>query len=82
MTLAARSHALQTSAALRPGTRVEKINSARGDSRPDGAHGAINTSLGAKMWHGQLTHAYLVVWDDCKAPAFVVGSTIRKLTTC
>jgi hypothetical protein len=75
-----RSHALQSSAALRTGTRVEKTNSQRGDSHANGAHGTINTSLGAKMWHGQLTHGYLVVWDDCKAPAFVAGDRIRRLT--
>jgi len=45
----------------------------------NGAHGTITTSLGAEMWHGQMTHGYLVVWDDCKAPAFVVGNRIRKL---
>jgi hypothetical protein len=33
------------------------------------------------MYHGQMTHAYLVVWDDCKVPVFVVGSTIRKLAS-
>jgi hypothetical protein len=27
-----------------------------------------------------MTNGYLVAWDDCKAPAFVVGSRIRKLT--
>jgi hypothetical protein len=80
MTLALRTHALQSSAALRTGTRVEKINSKHGDSHVNGAHGTINTSLGPKMWHGQVTHGYLVVWDDCKAPAFVVGDRIRKLT--
>ncbi|HSY65517.1 MAG TPA: hypothetical protein VK829_13025 [Terriglobales bacterium] len=79
MTPTLRSHTLQTSAALRTGTRVEKINSKHGDSHPDGTHGIINTSLGAEMWHGQMTHGYLVVWDDCKAAAFVVGNTIRKV---
>jgi hypothetical protein len=79
MTSTLPSHALQTSAALRTGTRVEKINSQHSDSHANGAHGTINTSLGAKMWHGQVTHGYLVVWDDCKAPAFVVGSRIRRL---
>ena len=64
---------------LRTGTRVEKVNSARGDSHVNGAHGTINTSLGAKMWHGQMTHGYLVVWDDCKDAAFVVGDRIRKV---
>jgi hypothetical protein len=80
MTPTLRSHTLQSSAALRTGTRVEKINSAHGDFHVNGAHGTINTSLGAKMWHGQVTHGYLVVWDDCKAPAFVLGSRIQKLT--
>ena len=80
MTPTLRSHTLQSSAALRTGTRVEKINSAHGDFHVNGAHGTINTSLGAKMWHGQVTHGYLVVWDDCKAPAFVLGSGIQKLT--
>jgi hypothetical protein len=79
MTPTMRSHSLQSSAALRTGTRVEKINSKHDDSHPNGAHGTINTSLGAKIWHGQMTHAYLVAWDDCKAPDFVVGSRIRKL---
>ena len=74
-----RSHTLQSSAALRTGTRVEKINSKRGDAHVNGAHGTINTSLGAKLWHGQMTHGYLVVWDDCNAPAFVVGDRIRKM---
>jgi hypothetical protein len=80
MTPDMRSDGLESSAALRSGTRVEKINSNRGDSHTNGAHGTINTSLGPKMWHGQMTHGYLVVWDDCKAPAFVVGNRIRKLT--
>lgn len=80
MRTAMRSHTLQSSAALRTGTRVEKINSKHGDSQANGAHGMINTSLGAKMWHGQMTHDYLVMWDDCKAPAFVAGDRIRKLT--
>jgi hypothetical protein len=80
MTPTLRFYTLQSSAALRTGTRVEKINSERGDSHVNGAHGTVNTSLGAKMWHGQVTHGYLVVWDDCKTPAFVVGDRIRKLT--
>lgn len=74
-----RSHTLQSSAALRTGTRVEKINSQRGDSHANGAHGIVTTSLGAEMWHGQMTDGYLVAWDDCKTPAFVVGNRIRKL---
>ena len=80
MTPSLRSRTLQCSAALRTGTRIEKINSNRGDSQANGAHGTINTSLGAKMWLGQMTQGYLVVWDDCKSPAFVVGDRIRKLT--
>jgi hypothetical protein len=79
MTPAMHSRTLQSSAALRTGTRVEKIHSTHGDSQVNGAHGTINTSLGPKMWHGQVTHGYLVLWDDCKAPAFVVGDRIRKL---
>jgi hypothetical protein len=79
MTPALRSHTLQSSASLRTGTRVEKINSKHGDSHVNGAHGTINTSLGAEMWHGQMTHGYLVAWDNCKAPDFVVGNRIRKL---
>jgi hypothetical protein len=79
MTPTLRSHTLQASAALRTDTRVEKINSECGDSHTNGAHGTINTSLGPKMWHGQVTHGYLVVWEDRKAPAFVVGNRIRKL---
>jgi hypothetical protein len=39
----------------------------------------VTLSLRPEMWHGQMTHAYLVVWDDCKVPMFVVGNTIRKL---
>jgi hypothetical protein len=74
-----RSHILQSAAALRTGTRVEKINSTHGDSQVNGAHGTINTSLGPKMWHGQMTQGYLVVWDDCKSPAFIVGDRIRKM---
>jgi hypothetical protein len=81
MTPGLHSHTLQPSAALRTGTRIEKINSKHGDSHPDGAHAIISTSLGPKMCHGQLTHGYLVVWDDCKAPAFVLGSRIQKLAT-
>jgi hypothetical protein len=73
------SHALQSSASLRTGTRVEKTNSELGDPNKDGAHGTINTSLGPKIWRGQVTYGYLVVWNDCKAPAFVVGDRIRKL---
>ena len=80
MTPAMRSHTLQSSASLRTGTRVEKINSKHGDSHANGAHGTVNASLGAEIWHSQITHGYVVVWDDCKAPAFVVGSRIRKLT--
>ena len=80
MTATLRSHTLQSPAALRTGTRVEKINSTRTDSYTNGAHGTITTSLGAEIWHGQMTNGYLVLWDDCKAPAFVVGSRIRKLT--
>jgi hypothetical protein len=79
MTPATRTHAPQSSAAIRTGTWVEKINSKGGDSHSDGAHGIVTTSLGAEMWHGQMTHGYLVTWDDCKAPAFVVGNRIRKL---
>jgi hypothetical protein len=79
MTSAMRSHTLQSSAAIRTGTRVEKVNSKHGDSHFNGAHGIVTTSLGAKMWHGQMTHGYLVVWDDCKTPAFVMGTRIRRL---
>ena len=61
--------------ALRSGTRVEKINSKHGDSRA----GTVTSSLRPEMWHGQMTHAYLVVWDGCKVPVFVVGSAIRKV---
>jgi hypothetical protein len=74
-----RSHTPSSSAALRTGTRVEKINSKHGDSHANSAHGTINTSLGPKLWHGEMTHGYLVEWDGCKAPAFVMGSRIRKL---
>jgi hypothetical protein len=60
--------------ALRPGTRVEQIN-----SKHDSRAGTVTSSLRPEMYHGQMTHAYLVVWDDCKVPVFVVGSTIRKV---
>ena len=76
---AMRSHTLQSSAALRTGTRVEKVNSKHGDSHVNGAHGTITTSLGPEIWHGQMTHGYLVTWDGCKAAAFVVGNRIRKV---
>jgi len=52
MTPTLRSQTLLSSAALRTGTRVEKINSKHGDSQTNGAHGTINTSLDPKMWHG------------------------------
>jgi hypothetical protein len=65
---------------LRTGTRVEKINSKRGDSHVTSAHGTITPSLGSKIWHGQLTRGYLEEWDDCTAPAFVLGIRIQKLT--
>jgi hypothetical protein len=80
MTPAMHSRTLQSSASLRTGTRVKRINSKHVDSHINGAHGTINTSLGPKIWHGQMTHGYLVVWDGCKDPAFVMGDTIRKLT--
>ena len=79
MTPTVRSHILQSSAALRTGTRVEKVNSKRGDSHVNGAHGIVTSSLGPEMGHGQMTQGYLVTWDDCKAAAFVVGSRIRRL---
>jgi hypothetical protein len=79
MTPTLHSKTPQLSAALRTGTRVEKINSKHGDSQPNGAHGTITSSLGPEMWHGQMTQGYLVTWDDCKAAAFVVGSRIRKV---
>jgi hypothetical protein len=79
MTPTLRSHTLQSSVALRTGTRVEKTNSTRGDSHVNGAHRIVTTSLGPQMWHGQMTHGYLVTWDGCKAPAFVVDSRIRRL---
>jgi hypothetical protein len=60
--------------ALRIGTRVEKIN-----SKHDARVGTVTQSLRPEMWHGQMTHAYMVVWDDCKVPVFVVGNTIRRL---
>ena len=44
--LALRSHTLQSSAALRTGTRVEKINSKHGDSQVNGAHGTNDCELG------------------------------------
>jgi hypothetical protein len=79
MTPTPRSHTLQSSAALRTGTRVEKINSKHGDFHVNGAHGTISTSLGPEIWHGQVTQGHLVVWDGCKTAAFVMGSRIRRL---
>jgi hypothetical protein len=75
MTPTMRSRTPQYSGALPTGTRVEKINSNHRDSRA----GTVTSSLRPEMYHGQMTHAYLVVWDDCKVPVFVVGSTIRKV---
>jgi len=49
MTPTLRFHTVQSPAALRTGTRVEKINSKRGDSHVNGAHGIINTSLARKF---------------------------------
>lgn len=69
-----RSQTPKPSGALPTGTRVEKI-SLKHDSRA----GTVTSSLRPQMWHGQMTHAYLVTWDDCKVPVFVVGSTIRKV---
>jgi hypothetical protein len=79
MTPAMRSQTFQSSPAIRTGTWVEKINSKHGDSHLDGARGVVTTSLGAEMWRGQMTQGYLVVWDNCKAPAFIVGDRIRKV---
>ncbi len=69
-----RSQTPQPFGALPTGTRVEKIA-----SKHDSRVGTVTSSLRPQMWHGQMTHAYLVVWDECKAPVFVVGSTIRKV---
>jgi hypothetical protein len=74
MTPTMRSQTLQASGALPTGTRVEKIN-----SKHHPRAGTVTQSLRPEMYHGQMTHAYLVVWDDCKVPVFVVGSTIRRL---
>jgi hypothetical protein len=67
------------SVALRPGTRIEKVNSKHGDSHANGAHGTITSSFRPQMWHGHLTREYLVVWDGCPAPAFVLDGKIRKV---
>ena len=72
MTRTIRSQGLQASGALPTGTRVEKIAH---DSRA----GTVTSSLRPQMWRGQMTHAYLVTWDDCKVPVFVIGDTIRKV---
>lgn len=64
----------QPSGALPTGTRVEKIA-----SKHDSRAGTVTSSLRPQMWHGQMTHAYMVVWDECKVPVLVVGSTIRKV---
>jgi hypothetical protein len=75
MTPTTHSQTLRSPGALSTGTRVEKVNPKHGDSRA----GTITSSLRPEMWHGQMTHAYLVVWDDGKLPVFVVGNTIRRL---
>jgi hypothetical protein len=58
-----RYHTPQPSGALPTGTRVRKIT-----SKHDSRAGTVTRSLRPKVWHGQMTHAYLVVWDECKAP--------------
>lgn len=73
------SRPLQPSVALRLGTRIEKINSRRGDSHANGAHGTITSSFRPEMWHGEMTRGYLVIWDGCPAPAFVLAGKIRKV---
>jgi hypothetical protein len=79
MTPTMRSQMLQSSAALRIGTRIEKINSKRGDSHPNGALGTVTSSLRPQMWHGRIRRAYLIVWDDCAVSVFVMENIIRKL---
>jgi hypothetical protein len=60
--------------ALRAGTRVEKTN-----SKHNSRTGTITSSLRPEMYHGQMTHAYRVAWDDCKVLVFVVGSHNPRL---
>jgi hypothetical protein len=79
MTPTLNSQSLQSSVALRIGTRIEKINSKRGDSHGNGACGTVTSSMRPEMWHGQMTRGYLVVWDGCPAPAFVLDGKIRKV---
>ncbi|MGA8220573.1 MAG: hypothetical protein WB780_02895 [Candidatus Acidiferrales bacterium] len=79
MTPIIRSQTFQSSTALRPGTRIEKINSKNGDAHSNGAHGTVTSSFRPEMWHGQMTRGYLVVWDGCAASTFVLDGKIRKV---
>jgi hypothetical protein len=79
MTPTIRSQTLQSSSAFRIGTRVEKINSKHGDSHANGAHGTVRSSFRPQMGHSRLTRGYIVTWDDCPAPSFVIDHIIRKL---
>jgi len=79
MTPTTRFQALPSSVALRPGTRIEKVNSKHGDSHANGACATVTSSMRPEMWHGRMTRGYLVVWDGCAAQVFVMDNAIRKL---
>ena len=79
MTPTIRPQGLQASSALRTGTRIGKVNSKHGDSHANGARGTVASSVRPEMWQGRMTAGYLVIWDDCKAPAFVIDDRIREL---
>lgn len=70
-----REELMMATIALQAGTRVEDSQFQARRSQA----GTVSSSLRPEMWSGQITHAHLVAWDDCKVPVFVVGSTIRKL---
>jgi len=70
---------LQPSAALRTGTRIEKINSSHGAPHPNGTHGTVTSSVSPQMWHDRMTQAYFVIWDGSAASVFIIGDKIRKL---
>lgn len=59
--------------ALPNGTRVRKVNSEPGDTRPDGALGAVLGSVGAD----HLGIAYFVEWDSM--PKAAVLTVAKKL---
>jgi hypothetical protein len=54
---------------------IRRINAKHGGSRA----GWVTSSFRPQISHGQMKHAYLVVWEDCKVAAFVVGSHNPRL---